>query len=163
MLSKVSPSKALSSEQKVNFDAFARNVTRHILDGCFLTYDASMYMLYMNGAKSELGPEVIKALSQMEVIPTNPDNMKAISRQLRESKSVSQISIDDVKIDEPNGQGLVPIEVAGRVVKHSAEGVMGPDGFRFRYLVGVRGAADSPSPVVAAFQDVSNQAPQQQQ
>lgn len=161
MFSKVQPSRALNSEQKTNFDAFARNVTRHILDGCFVTYEASMYQLAMNGTKAELSPPVIGALSQAEIIPSNMDNMKAIAKQLKESKSVTQVSIDDVKMDEPNGKGLVPIEVGGRVVKMSAEGLMGPNPFRFKYLVGMRGG-ESPIPVVAEFQDISGQ-PQQQQ
>ena len=162
MFSKVAPSKALNAEQKTNFDTFARNVTRHVLDGCFVTYEASMYQLYMNGTKAELAPPVIQALAQAEVIPNTPDNMKAVARQLKESKSVSQISIDDVKIDEPNGQGLVPIEVGGRVVKHSAEGLQGPDPFRFRYLVGMRGG-ENPAPAVTDFRDISNQPTQQAQ
>lgn len=162
MLSKVAPAKGLNSEQKVNFDSFARNVTRHILDGCFVTYDASMVQLCFNGSKSELGPQAIQALVQMdEVVPRTMDNMRAVSRQLKEAKSVSQISIDDVKMEDPTSQGLVPIEVGGRVVKHSAEGLMGPNGFRFKYLVGIAKKGDVETPVVVQFQDISGQAPQQ--
>lgn len=164
MLSKVAPSNKLTTDQRINFDTFARQVTRHMVDGCFLTYEASMYQLAFAGAKAELGPEVIKGLVQAGVIPPNADEMKAIGRQLKDTKSVSQISIDDVKIEEPSAstKGLVPIEVAAKVVKHSAEGVMGPDPVRFKFLVGQRGG-DTPTPVVAAFQDISGQAPAPQQ
>ncbi len=164
MLGKIAPSNKLTSEQKINFDTFARQVTRHIVDGCFLTYDASMMQLEFNSAQSELGPDVIKMLGAAEVIPTNIDAMRAIGRQLKETKSVSQISIDEVKISEPDSssRGLVPIEVTGKVVKHSAEGVMGPDPFRFKYFVGQRGG-ETPLPVVASFQDLSGQAPAPQQ
>ncbi len=158
MLSKVAPSNKLTSEQKQDFDGFARKVTRHLVDGCFLTYDSSMVQLAYSAAKSELGPDVIKLLASNGIIPPTQDEMRAIGRQMKETKSVSQVSIDDVKIDEPSpsSNGLVPIEVAGQLVKHSAEGVMGPDSFRFKFLVGQRG--DPPTPVVAAFQDLSGQA-----
>ncbi len=166
LLSKVAPSNKLTSEQKINFDTFARQVTRHIVDSCFLTYEASMYQLAYAGTKSELGPGVIKALASGGVIPPNADEMKAIGRQLKDTKSVSSISINNVKIEEPSAstKGLVPIEVEGSVVKHSAEGLMGPAPIHFRLLVGQRGG-DTPLPVVAEFQDASGEpaqpAPQQ--
>lgn len=162
LFSKVAPAKGLNAEQKTNFDTFARNVTRHILDGCFVTYEASMVQLCFNGGKNELGPQAIQTLVQMdEVVPRTIDNMRAVSRQLKEGKSVTQLSIDDVKMEDPTSQGLIPIEVGGRVVKHSAEGLQGPNGFRFKYLVGIAKKGDVETPVVVQFQDVSGQAPQQ--
>lgn len=163
LIAKVAPSNKLTTDQRVNFDTFARQVTRHVVDSCFLTYEASMYQLAYAGTKSELGPEVIKMLAQGGVIPPNADELKAIGRQLKDTKSVSSISIDDVKIEEPSAstRGLVPIEVSGKVVKHSAEGVMGPAPIRFKYFVGQRGG-ENPLPVVAGFQDVSGQPRQEQ-
>ncbi len=155
-MTKMAPNKALNTEQKVNFDTFAKQVTRHITDGSFLTYESSMTALEFAGAKSELGPDVIRMLQQQEIIQPSFEATKAVARQLKDTKSVSAVSIDDVHVDDPNGQGLVPTEVSGKVVKHSAEGVMGPDYFRFRYLVGMRGT-ESPSPVVAKLEDLSGQ------
>lgn len=160
LFSKVAPAKGLTTAQKTDTDTFVRKVTQHILDGCFVTYDSSMMQLCFNGAKSELTGPAIQTLVQMdEVIPRNMDNMRAVSRQLKEGKSVSQVAIDDVKIDDPNSQGYVPVEVGGRVVKHSAEGLMGPNGFRFKYLVGTAKKGDTEWPVVVGFQDISGQAP----
>ncbi|MBX9688580.1 MAG: hypothetical protein K2X27_17860 [Candidatus Obscuribacterales bacterium] len=158
LFSKVAPSNKLTETQRINFDTFARQVTRHLVDGCFLTYESSMSQLAFASTKSELGPDVIKLLAQAGIVPPNPEEMKAIGRQLKETKSVSQVSINKVNIEEPSqaSKGLVPIEVSGLLVKHSAEGVMGPDPFRFKLLVGQRGG-DTPLPVVAAFQDLSGQ------
>lgn len=156
-MAKLAPSGKLSGEQKVDFENFARQVTRHLVDSCFLTFDSSMYHLAGAGTKSELGPVPIKKLTDGGVIPATPDEMKAISRQLKENKSVSSISIDDVKLEEADRGGLVPIVVSGRVVKLSAEGLMGPSPVRFKYLVGVRGG-DTPLPVVADFQELPPQA-----
>lgn len=158
LFSKVAPSNKLNSEQRINFDTFARQVTRHVVDSCFLTYEASMSQLAYSGTKSELGPGVIKALSAAGVIPPSLDEMKAIGRQLKDTKSVSSISINEVKIEEPSAssKGLVPIEVSAQVVKHSAEGVMGPAPVKFKLLVGQRGG-DTPLPVVAEFMDASGE------
>lgn len=156
-LTRMAPSKALTKDQQVNLDGFAREVTRHLTDGSFLTYEKSMSSLQFANEKSELGPDVIKVLRQQEIIQPTFDATKAVARQLKETKSVSTITIDEVHQDTPNGQGFVPIEVSGRVVKHSAEGVLGPDAFRFRYLVGMRGSADNQSPVVVRLDDLSSQ------
>lgn len=153
MMTKMAPSKALNQEQKINFDNFARQVTRHITDGSFLTYESSMIALEFAKDKSELGPDVIRLLQQQEVIQPNYEATKAVARQLKDTKSVSTVAIDNVRLDDPNGEGFVPVEVSGRVVKHSAEGVLGPDNFRFRYLIGTR----NDEPVVVRMEDLSNQ------
>lgn len=162
LFTKIAPSNKLNAEQRINFDTFARQVTRHVVDSCFLTYEASMYQLAYAGTKAELAPNVIKGLSAAGVIPPNPDEMKAIGRQLKDTKSVSSISIRDVKIEEPSPstKGLVPITVEGDVVKHSAEGVMGPAPVKFKMLVGQRGG-DTPLPIVAEFLDASGEPPSQ--
>lgn len=154
-MTRMAPSKALSKDQKVDFEGFARQVTRHITDGSFLTYENSMIALQFSKEKAELGPEVIRMLQRQEIIQPNYEATKAVARQLKDTKSVSCVSIDEVHIDDPNGQGLVPIEVSGKIVKHSAEGVMGPDNFRFRYLIGTIGAEDRP--IVARLDDLSGQ------
>lgn len=156
MISKIGPSNKLNTEQRINFDTFARQVTRHVVDGCFISYENSMLQLAYAGTKSELGPGPIKMLTQSGVIPPTLDEIKAIGRQLKDTKSVSSISIRSVKVDETNSKGMVPIEVTGDLVKHSAEGLMGPAPIRFKMLVGQRGG-DTPLPVVAEFMDVSDQ------
>lgn len=161
MLSKVAPSNKLNDAQRINYDTFARNVTRHIVDGCFLTYETSMYQLEFAGEQGkpastcELGPSVTQRLQADGVIPKSVDEMKAMSRQLKSQFSITQLSIDNVKIDEPSN-GLVPIEVSAKVVKSSSEGPMQPTPIRFRYLVGAR--KDNQLPIVAKFDDLSGQA-----
>ena len=165
MLSKVAPSNKLTDVQRINYDTFARNVTRHIIDGCFLTYETSMYQLEFagdqgkSGTTCELGPSVTAKLQQDGVIPKSVDEMKAMSRQLKSQFSITQIAIDSVKIDEPSqsSQGLVPIDVTARVVKSSSEGPMQPTPVHFRYLVGAR--KDNQLPIVARFDDLSGQGP----
>src|SRR5579883_2600801 len=68
MLSKLPSSNKLTDVQRINYDTFARNVTRHIVDGCFLTYETSMYQLEFAGDQGkpattcELGPSVTSKL-----------------------------------------------------------------------------------------------------
>lgn len=163
LFTKIAPSNKLNAEQRINFDTFARQVTRHVVDSCFLTYEASMYQLAYSGTKAELAPNVAKELGQAGVIPPTHDEMKAIGRQLKDTKSVSSLSIRNVKIEEPSAStnGLVPIVIEGDVVKMSAEGLMGPAPVKFRMLVGQRGG-DTPLPVVAKFMDASNEPPSQE-
>lgn len=160
LLAKAAPSNKLTKEQLVNYDTFARQVTRHIVDGCFLTYESSMYQLEFAGeanapaSKCELGPSVTQMLQQAEVIPRNAEDMKAISRQLKDTFSVTQVSIDDVKVEEPTN-GLVPIEITGKVVKSSAAGPIQPSPFKFKMMCGQR--KDTALPIVAKFQDMTPQ------
>ncbi len=156
MLSKVAPSNKLDQNQTLIFDVFAREVTRHLVDSTFTTYESSTNRLAFSGDKSELGPKPIKFLAQTEAIPGNADAMKAISRQLAETKSVSAIRFKEVKVDEPlKPSGYVPIEVKAEVVAHAADGVQGPQSIRFKYLMGMRG--DPALPVVVEFLDLSRQ------
>lgn len=161
MLSKIAPSGKLTDAQKINYDTFARNVTRHIVDGCFLTYETSMYQLEFAGEQGkpastcELGPSVTQKLQVDGVIPKSVEEMKAMSRQLKQQFSITQLAFDDVKIEEAQN-GLVPIDVTGRVVKNSSEGPMQPTPIHFRYLVGAR--RDNQLPIVAKFDDLSGQA-----
>lgn len=152
----------LNSEQKVNFDTFARQVTRHLVDTSFLTYESSMLQLAYSGTKSELSTPVIKMLTQGQDPPVAPslEYLKGMKRQLLASKSVTCVSLDKVQVDEPNSSGLVPITVEGQVVKHDAGGVFGPAPFRFRFMVGT--LKEDGTPVVVAFQDASGQQAQQE-
>lgn len=169
LLAKMPSLNKLTQQQRADFDTFAREVTRHLTDSGFLSYSTSMTKLAFNGSQSELAPPLIKKMTP-DVIPRSPDDMKAIDRELRESKAVSQVSIDGVKIGEPDNSkgGLVPIDVSGKVVKSSAGGVTGPDTFRFRFLIGMRKAEDPNSnnqnattlvPVVADMQEMNGEQP----
>jgi hypothetical protein len=162
LLAKMPSANKLSAQQKSDFEGFAKEVTRHLSDSGFMTYSTSMTKLAYTSTHAELSGNVIKMLTP-DVIPPTPDHMKAIDRRLKESKSVSQVSIDDVKVSEPdpNRQGLVPIEIGGRVVRSSAGEVTGPDPFRFKFWVGEASKKDDPNDkwlTVVDLKDISGQA-----
>lgn len=159
-ISKIPSANKLTSQQRTDFDSFAREVTRHLTDCGFMTYTTSMTKLI----KSELGPALIQRMTP-DVLPQSMDAMKAIDRQLRESKSVCQVAIDEVKVGDPDSAhgGQIPIEVAGKVIKSSAGEVTGPDPFRFKFIVGMHIAdphdPTNLSPIVSDMQEMNPQAP----
>lgn len=54
------PGKALTKDQKVNYESFARTVTAHLLDTNYITYkDSTMALI-----DKELAPPVVAALSK---------------------------------------------------------------------------------------------------
>lgn len=164
MMTRLAPSKALNAKQQTEFTNFAKQVTQHLTDSNFLTYEQSMTALVFNGPKSELAGNALALLQKEEVVPRNQTNMKALGRQYKDKKSVACISIDEVAVQDPDAsrQNLVPVEVSGKLVQHSAEGVIGPSFFRFRYYVGTAAQASDPTqtwPVVVDFVDKSAQGP----
>lgn len=150
MITKLQPSNALSKEQRTNFGEFAQGVTRHITDYCFMSYETSKMAL-----RTELSGPVQKMLAQAEVIPKSAAEMKAMARQLDGTKTVSATVITEVNVSEPdaNMNGWVPVEVSGKIVQHSAEGVNGPSPFRFRYWIGQVGTAPDLKPIVANMKE----------
>ena len=166
LISRLPASNKLTVQQRTDFEGFAKEVTRHLTDAGFMTYSTSMSKLAFTATKPELTANVIKELTP-DVLPPSIDAMKAIDKRLHESKSLSQLSIDEVKVDEPDAStnGCVPVEISGRVVRSSAGEVQGPDGFRFKLLVGMAKKGDESWPVVVAMRDLSAQAapPQGQQ
>jgi hypothetical protein len=161
LLAKMPSLSKLTTQQRTDYESFAREVTRHLCDSCFMTYSESMNRLAFSKSKPELASGVIKALTP-DVIPPTVYELKAIDKRLRESKSVSQVSIDDVKVEEVNSKGMVPVEVAGKVVRSSAGEVTGPESFRFKFLIGQAKNAETKEEwtLVADLRDITGQ-PQQ--
>ena len=157
LLAKMPSLHKLTSQQRTDYESFAKEVTRHLCDSGFMTYTNSMNRLAFAKSKPELAPSVIKALTP-DVIPPTPDHMKAIDKRLHETKSVSQVSIDDVKIEEADANHMVPVEVSGRVVRSSAGEVTGPDEFRFRFLIGQAKKGEDEWTLVVDLRDISGQA-----
>src|SRR6185369_16742793 len=62
------PKKIVPGDVKVEFDHFARGVTRHLLDTSFISYASSS-----NDLQEELHPKIIEALKQREMLPKNDD------------------------------------------------------------------------------------------
>lgn len=165
LISKATPGKGLTAQQKADFTVFAKQVTQHLTDTNFLTYETSMSSLAFN-KKHELDGTAIKQLSTEEVVPANPTAMRAMARQLKEKKCVSCASIDEITVGDPDPghNNWVPADVSGRLVQHSIEGVNGPAFFRFQYFLAMVGAKDDPTmtwPAVVEFKDRTNEgAPQ---
>jgi hypothetical protein len=94
LISRLPSSNKLTVQQRTDFEGFAKEVTRHLTDAGFMTYTTSMSKLAFTATKAELAPNVIKELTP-DVLPPSIDAMKAIDKRLHESKSLSQLSIDE--------------------------------------------------------------------
>jgi hypothetical protein len=149
MLPKMVPSKAVTAEQKVNFERFARIVTSHLLDCTYLTFPSSMVTL----EKQELGPSLAKTLKKSKLLPGTTEEAIAQTRELTEIKMVSNVLVESVKsAEQPDTTGLLPVTVRGRVVRHSAEGV-DEKPFGFKYWIAIR--KDNKEPILVNMQEVA--------
>ncbi|HEY9868118.1 MAG TPA: hypothetical protein V6D08_02835 [Candidatus Obscuribacterales bacterium] len=156
------PKKEVGAEMKTNLEQFARNVTQHILDSSFISYEQStLALLGNNMTPGELAPQVVKQMKANEQLPKTIEDLKATARTLEAQRQVSAIRIDGVVLGEPDERGLVPIQVAGQAAIHSAdESVSGtPMPFRFVYKVGMWGPPNQPEvprkPIVIDLKDLS--------
>jgi len=138
----------VSGALKANFEQFARQVTNQLLDSSYITYEKSTSALF----SGELAPSVVTQLIKAELLPKSAEDVKAQVRSLTDQRQVSAVRIDSLNQGEPNPQGLIPIEVSGVVVIHSAQesGPSGPQPFKFKFLMGQN--AKTQQPIVAAFQ-----------
>ncbi len=161
LITRPNPQKQVSAELKTNLDVFARNVTQHILDTSFISYENSTRSLLPNGGvPGELAPPVVALLRQREQLPKTMEDLKATARTLESQRQVSAVRIDSVNQGEPDDKGIVPLDVSGMVAIHSAdESVSGnPVAFRFVYRVGMAGNPQNPEqkrPIVVDFRDMS--------
>jgi hypothetical protein len=130
LFTRVSASHAMSTTQKLDYDKFARQVTNHLFDASYITVDDSMAAL-----EKELGPQAKGILRKMEIIPKDADDLKAISRQLLETKSVSCVKFEEVNVGQPTAQGFLPVDVKMQVVVHDTSGVR-PTPMKLRYYCG---------------------------
>lgn len=148
LLSKVASAKALSGTQKDDMQRFAKSVTQHIFDANYLTFPESMTALCDAHSGELFGPASAK-LRGDGTIPRDSDELKAMTRQLSESKSVSCIKFYGVDVGNSDAKGFVPIDVRMKVVVHDTTGVR-PNAIKVHYVVGV--ATDQqtkqPRPVV---------------
>lgn len=149
MLPKMMPSKAVTAEQKVNFERFARTVTSHLLDCTYLTFEPSMAIL----ENQELAPSLVKTLKRSKLLPPTPEESKASTRELTEIKMVSNVLVESVKsAEQPDANGSLPVTVRGRVVRHSAEGV-DEKPFAFKYWIAIR--RDNKEPILLNMQEIA--------
>src|SRR4029453_3459893 len=156
VVTRPNPHAGVIGQAKKNFDVFARQVTAHLLDSSYLTYDQSTLALLGGGpgAPGELAPSVVQQLKQSELLPKAAEEMQATKRQLDEERRISAVRIDSVTPGEPTPQGLFPVEVKGVAAFPSASGSEDPPPFRFQYIMGMTKAAtpEESRPIVAQFQ-----------
>ncbi|MBX9953186.1 MAG: hypothetical protein K2Y39_28690 [Candidatus Obscuribacterales bacterium] len=161
LITRPNPQKQVSGELKTNLDVFARNVTQHILDTSYISYESSTRSLLPNGSvPGELAPPVVTQLKAREQLPKTLEDLRATARTLESQRQVSAVRIDSVNQGEPDEKSLVPLEVTGMVAIHSAdESVSGnPVGFKFMYKVGMAANPNNPEqkrPIVVEFRDLS--------
>lgn len=161
LITRPNPQKQVSGEMKTNLDVFARNVTQHILDTSFISYESSTRALLPTGSvPGELAPPVVALLKQREQLPKTLEDLRATARTLESQRQVSAVRIDSVNQGEPDEKSLVPLDVSGMVAIHSAdESVSGnPVPFRFVYKVGMAASPQNPEvkrPIVVDFRDMS--------
>lgn len=155
--------KDIPKDAKVNFDAFARTVTSHLLDTSFISYKDSTIDLL----QGELAPNVVSQLKAQQTLAANAEDLAAQAKVLSDQRSVSAIRIDSVTESEQDANGLLPIDVRGIMVKHDETGATDPIHFHFKFLIGNRANpkdhtpvlddTGKPLPMVAGFQDLSGE------
>jgi len=153
----------VSAELKVSFEQFAKQVTEHLLDTSYISYSDSTLALM----RDELAPAVVKQLQASEMLAKSDDDLRATAKTLAEERQVSAVKIKSIDPSELTPTGMLPVEVKGLVVIHSAQeaGPTGPVPFDFKFLIGGKVGPDgkaamaadgkTPLPVVANFQDAS--------
>ncbi len=153
IVSRPNPHAGVIGAAKKNFEVFARQVTTHLLDSSYITYDQSTAaLLGGGGVVGELAPSVVQQLKQIELLPKSAEEVEATRRQLGEERRVSAVRIDSVTPGEMDKNGMIPVEVKGIAAYHSASGSEDPHPFRFQYLMGLTGKTpEEQKPIVAAF------------
>lgn len=152
-LTRPDPKKNVAKPLKDQFTNFARQVTNHILDNSYVSFEQSTMELL----SKELAPSVKQQMMKAELLPKSMDEVKATARTLEQQRQITAVRIDAINQAEPNAQGLIPVEVRGVVAKYSAEesGPPAPQPFTFKFLMGQTKGPDGPEdlrPIVAAFQ-----------
>jgi hypothetical protein len=155
MVTRPNPKKTIPVDVKQQMDQFARQVTNHILDTSYISYQAATNAL-LDKDTGELDKPVVIYMRQQQILPNSEEELKAEIQTYTEKKRVVAIRIDNVDIGEPrpisDSQSLIPIDVSGVIAVHSADEADQPRSFHFKYLMGVR---KSGVPIVATFQDLS--------
>lgn len=141
----------VSNSVKVDYDRFCRQVTQHIFDANYLTAAQSLTEL-----QNECHPQVLAQLRQGGALPTSNEELKAIVRQMDESKSVSCVKFDSVTVGEEDRNHYLPVRVAGVVVVHDAAGVR-PHQFNLQYVVAQAITKNVAKPIVLSFKELPPQ------
>ena len=143
-MTRMNASKAITSGEKVNYERFCKQVTNHLFDANYLTFEDSMAAL-----SSEMSKGVRAEQQKTEFLPRTAEERKAIAREMKDKKSVSCVRVVRCRVGEPTSKGLLPVNMTIEVVRHSVEGADGPHAFQLEYHVGINGKTQEP--IVAAL------------
>jgi hypothetical protein len=155
--------KGVNASLKTDLEKFSRDVTTHLFDANYLTVADSMASL-----KTELYDPCYGNMVRMGLIPPSADELRAVIRQMDDSKSVSCIKFDEVKLaNEPNDKTPPIMQILAKVVVHDSQGVR-PAAFRIQYKIGTKivdKQANITRPIVleALVQEAPTGGPQAQQ
>ncbi len=128
---------------KIELEQFAKHVVLHLSDLNSKSFVDSQRALAFNGAgMNELDEPVISLLQKQDVISVNLAAANQGAQQLEQEKSVFTIKFNYVKVGEPNGQGMIPIEVGAQGVCQSTKVTRTEAPLNFRLLVGLQGPKD---------------------
>lgn len=126
--------KNVNASLKTDLEKFSRDVTTHLFDANYLTVSDSMTAL----KSLELTDQCYGNMVRMGLIPPTADELRAVVRQMDESKSVSCIKFDEVKLVNEPGPTTPPImQVLAKVVVHDSQGVR-PAAFQIQYKIGTK-------------------------
>ncbi len=132
LFTRVNAAKGMTGAQTLDYDRFCRQVTNHLFDANYVTVVDSMKAL--EGELTKLASDRMK---QMGLIPPTTDELRAISRQMDDSKSVSCVKFDEVTVGQPDTKtNFLPVDCKIHVVVHDSQGVK-PSAFNIRYFVGL--------------------------
>lgn len=143
----------MNAGMKQDFVGFAKTVTAHLLDTSYVNYIDSTIALH-----KELNGNVLKKLKADGILPSTDHDMKANAMDFEKSRRVCAIQFQNVQLNDPNAQGMVPIDVQGIVAVHSSdESTQQP--FRLQFLVGLKkmGEDQPPAPIVIDMRDLPPQ------
>jgi hypothetical protein len=125
--------KGVNATLKTDLEKFSKDVTTHLFDANYLTVGDSMASL-----RTELHDPCYANMVRMGLIPPSADELRAVVRQMDDSKSVSCIKFDEVKLANEPGPTTPPImQVLAKVVVHDSQGVR-PAAFRIQYKIGTK-------------------------
>jgi len=148
--------KVITTDVRSQLEAFARQVTTHILDTSYISYGAATSAL-LSASTGELDLPVVAELRRQQLLPNSAEELKANIQTYTSQRRVVAIRIDRVDTGEAvvvNGVSEIPINVSGVVAVHSADEAGPPTPFHFQFLMGYRGG-NAQAPLVADFKDLS--------
>lgn len=127
--------KTTGEEKLLDWPGAAREVTRHLIDSSYINYEDNTKRL-LGG---ELTSSVVKNMQSRGDLPKDNVELQATLEGLKARRQITAVHFREVTQGDPDAStGLIPIDVKGDVVSHSADesGPSGPQPFHFVLLMG---------------------------